>query len=326
MLKRRQTPAAHRISSDYVDGRRVAHFSREIAAQCEVNTREADKYESKEGYDPWNRATHLFGDGIERDDGCRGRDSRQRPDFPADGRERRGASCPDLPPIRRAAIWNAGKPVRSRSRSVAGPGGRLGVNPGHPAPWGPWAQPQLIFNATRDNGFGVFMHNQSFNPPGPLGPTAGTNDPNTTTGTIYAPNMVKRFTKVRANTLSIYYTMSTWNPYTVVEMRSDFNIVLPPDFSMAFDQPTITSSGGKTPVTLDVNRIGGFAGNVAITPPASTPKGIVPLIDSIATTGNSVTFKIKVKGSARPGRYPLVFAGKDESGRERDASLTLVVQ
>jgi hypothetical protein len=47
VLKRRQTPAAHRISSDYVDGRRVAHFSREIAAQCEVNTREADKYESK---------------------------------------------------------------------------------------------------------------------------------------------------------------------------------------------------------------------------------------------------------------------------------------
>src|SRR5262249_23658651 len=52
-----------------------------------------------------------------------------------------------------------------------------------PAPWGPWAPPQLIFNATRDNGFGVFMHNQNFNPPGPLGPTAGTNDPNTTTGT-----------------------------------------------------------------------------------------------------------------------------------------------
>ena len=96
--------------------------------------------------------------------------------------------------------------------------------------------------------------------------------------------MVERFTKVRANTLSIYYTMSTWN------------------------------------------RIGGFAGNVTISPPATTPKGIVPLIDTITTSDNSVTFKIKVKGSARPGNYPLVFAGKDDTGRERDATLTLVVQ
>jgi hypothetical protein len=47
VLKRRQTPAAHRISSDYVDGRRVAHFSREIVVQCEVNTREKTSMSQK---------------------------------------------------------------------------------------------------------------------------------------------------------------------------------------------------------------------------------------------------------------------------------------
>jgi hypothetical protein len=37
--------------------------------------------------------------------------------------------------------------------------------------------------------------------------------------------MIERFTTVRSNTLTIYYTMSTWNPYTVVLLKSDFTIV-----------------------------------------------------------------------------------------------------
>jgi len=36
--------------------------------------------------------------------------------------------------------------------------------------------------------------------------------------------MVDRFTNVSGTTLTIYYTMSTWNPYTVVKMRSQFTI------------------------------------------------------------------------------------------------------
>jgi Domain of unknown function (DUF4185) len=93
-----------------------------------------------------------------------------------------------------------------------------------PAPWGPWSVPQLIFNAKRDRGFGLFIHNPNDNPPGPAGPTIGDNDPNTTRGGDYAPQMIERFTKVQGDTLTIYYTMSTWNPYTVVKMRSEFKI------------------------------------------------------------------------------------------------------
>ncbi len=95
-------------------------------------------------------------------------------------------------------------------------------------PWGPWSKPQLVFNARRDNGMGVFIHDPSIvpNPPGDglNGPTIGGNDPYTTRGGGYAPYMIDRFTTVRGNKLSIHYLLSTWNPYTVVRMRSDFEI------------------------------------------------------------------------------------------------------
>jgi hypothetical protein len=36
---------------------------------------------------------------------------------------------------------------------------------------------------------------------------------------------IERFANVADDgTLSIYFNMSTWNPYTVVPMESDFNI------------------------------------------------------------------------------------------------------
>jgi hypothetical protein len=50
------------------------------------------------------------------------------------------------------------------------------------------------------------------------------NDPQTTRGGEYAPLMIERFTEVEDNKLKIFYTLSTWNPYAVVLMESDFNI------------------------------------------------------------------------------------------------------
>jgi Domain of unknown function (DUF4185) len=92
-------------------------------------------------------------------------------------------------------------------------------------PWGPWSRPQLIFNARREGALGTFIHDPSIVPSDRLnGPTIGGNDPNTTRGGSYAPYMIERFTRVRGDKLSIYYLLSTWNPYTIVEMRSDFTI------------------------------------------------------------------------------------------------------
>ncbi len=98
-------------------------------------------------------------------------------------------------------------------------------------PWGPWSAPQLIFNARREGALGKFIHDPTIvpNPPGDglNGPTIGPNDPHATSGGLYAPFMVERFLRVSGTTLSVYYLVSTWNPYTVVEMRSDFVIVPP---------------------------------------------------------------------------------------------------
>ena len=95
-------------------------------------------------------------------------------------------------------------------------------------PWGPWAAPQLIFNANRDGGYGTFIYLPGRVPPGPAGPTAGTNDPKTTPGGVYAPELIERFTRVAGDTLTISFTMATWNPYTVVRMRSQFRIARTP--------------------------------------------------------------------------------------------------
>jgi hypothetical protein len=109
------------------------------------------------------------------------------------------------------------------------------------APWGKWSDPQPIFNACSDGGFGKFIHYAAAKasdcvaadpaPSGPGGPMIGqdngANDPETQRGGAFAPSMIEPFIKVQNGKLSIYYTLSTWNPYTVVKMQSDFAILQP---------------------------------------------------------------------------------------------------
>jgi uncharacterized protein (TIGR03437 family) len=120
-----------------------------------------------------------------------------------------------------------------------------------PQPWGPWSTPQLVFNACRDKGFGNFIFyyyataaenncpsampagvTSAPNSAGPAGPTIGAvNDPNTTRGSVYGPSFVERFTIISGSTLKLFYMFSTWNPYAVVMMESDFNIAYGPVIS-----------------------------------------------------------------------------------------------
>jgi Domain of unknown function (DUF4185) len=122
-----------------------------------------------------------------------------------------------------------------------------------PQPWGPWSTPQRIFNDCRDNALGVFIHyyyavaagntcptampagvTSAPNSAGPAGPTINmaNNDPQTTKGRGYAPQMIQRFTEIAGNTLKIFYTLSTWNPYAVVLMESDFTLSYGPTISL----------------------------------------------------------------------------------------------
>lgn len=119
-----------------------------------------------------------------------------------------------------------------------------------PQPWGPWSAPQLIFNKYRDGGAGVFIYDPATNDAALAGPTVDptTAPPATTPGGDFAPIMIERFTRITNSTLFIYYTLSTWNPYCVVKMRSAFTVTpvidpgslvkLKKKFSFAWSAPT----------------------------------------------------------------------------------------
>jgi hypothetical protein len=90
------------------------------------------------------------------------------------------------------------------------------------APWGPWSEPVIVFEPWRDNGYGHFIHISSdFH-----GEDDGLSDPvrEAEWGGEYGPYVIGRFTREIDGVCRIYYTMSTWNPYQVVLMRSDFEL------------------------------------------------------------------------------------------------------
>ena len=107
----------------------------------------------------------------------------------------------------------------------------------------------MIFNKSRDNGLGVCIYDASTtNDLALAGPVIGSNIATNMPGGDFAPIMIERFTRITNSSLFIYYTMSTWNPYTVVKMRSAFTIspVIDPaslaklnkKFSLAWRAPT----------------------------------------------------------------------------------------
>jgi hypothetical protein len=88
-------------------------------------------------------------------------------------------------------------------------------------PWGPWTKPQLIFDPWQDGGYCHFMHVSwkdrhcdSVMDPGRENDWAGE----------YGPYQFERFAagdSMAAHPYTtIYFTMSTWNPYTVVLMKA----------------------------------------------------------------------------------------------------------
>jgi hypothetical protein len=92
--------------------------------------------------------------------------------------------------------------------------------------WGPWSEPQPIFDFFHD-GAGKFIHIAESKPPDGLsGPVIGKPEKDwpSTGGGFYAPYVVERFTKVVDSELHLYYCLSTWNPYVVVLMKSRLKI------------------------------------------------------------------------------------------------------
>jgi hypothetical protein len=96
-------------------------------------------------------------------------------------------------------------------------------------PWGPWSEPQVLFNAVRDGASGTFIHNPDARPDdGVAGPVIGkaNANPRAVRGGNYAPYVVERWTKLQGAELNLYYVLSTWNPYVVVLMKSRLHVDL----------------------------------------------------------------------------------------------------
>ncbi len=88
-------------------------------------------------------------------------------------------------------------------------------------PWGPWAEPQIIFDPERDKGFCRFMyHNRQSEQCDAL------SDPGRekASGDPYGPYQFRDFATGDSHSTTIYFAMSTWNPYTVVLMRSTLSL------------------------------------------------------------------------------------------------------
>ena len=115
-----------------------------------------------------------------------------------------------LEPVKRhVMLYNAAKPRGVTMRSAE-------------SPWGPWSEGTVIFEPGRDDGYGHFMH-----APSKFKKNADAlSDPNREGewGGEYGPYILSRFTSEADGTCRIYYTMSTWNPYQVMVMRSDLRI------------------------------------------------------------------------------------------------------
>ena len=111
-----------------------------------------------------------------------------------------------LKPVKRyVMLYNAAEPRGITMRSAE-------------MPWGPWSTGTVIFDPGRDNGYGHFMHIKS--------KADGLSDPNRAAefGGEYGPYIMSRYTGETGGSARIYYTMSTWNPYQVMVMQSEFTL------------------------------------------------------------------------------------------------------
>ena len=106
----------------------------------------------------------------------------------------------------------------------------LNATPGHPRgitlrvaeqPWGPWSEPQTIFDPQRDNGYCNFIHRAVTNALAQCDNLAGPNQVGEWGGD-YGPYFLSRYTTgdLAGGASTFYYTLSTWIPYTEVIMKT----------------------------------------------------------------------------------------------------------
>ena len=74
-----------------------------------------------------------------------------------------------------------------------------------------------MFNPFTDGGYGHFIHLPGYDNITDLGRTNEIGGP-------YGPYLVDKFTKGNSETSTVYFTLSTWNPYTTVLMKAELEL------------------------------------------------------------------------------------------------------
>lgn len=84
-------------------------------------------------------------------------------------------------------------------------------------PWGPWSEALVLFDPRRDDALGAFMHD-----PREGGVRDILYDPGRerVPGDCYGPYQIDWLARGDDDSTTIYFTLSTWNPYTVVLMEA----------------------------------------------------------------------------------------------------------
>ncbi len=111
-----------------------------------------------------------------------------------------------------SATWNAPLGVWLLLYNAGSPRGINARVAQHP--WGPWSDSVVVFDpGWAGTGYGEFMHVRDA--------PDGLSDPGREDewGGEYGPYVIDRFTRaLPGGRAAVYFTMSTWNPYNVVEM------------------------------------------------------------------------------------------------------------
>lgn len=89
-------------------------------------------------------------------------------------------------------------------------------------PWGPWSAPQVLFHPWDDDGYCNFIHtNWDYRQCDHVHDSGREYE----WGGEYGPYQFAEYATGNDQSTTIYFTMSTWNPYTVVLMKSELQIM-----------------------------------------------------------------------------------------------------
>jgi len=84
-------------------------------------------------------------------------------------------------------------------------------------PWGPWSEPQLVYEPSRDSGLCRFIHQTWASRRCDILHEPGREN---LPGVVYGPYLFEHRIVGDPRNATIYFTLSTWNPYTVVLMKT----------------------------------------------------------------------------------------------------------